>query len=55
MKYIRLPEFDTPDKLIDLSEVVKLYAEQESHSTEAFVKITDARPWQVQQFTEHPI
>ena len=55
MKYIGLPEFETPDKFIDLSEVVKLYVEQDSLWTEEFAKITDARPGQVQQFAEHPI
>jgi hypothetical protein len=55
MKDIGLPEFGTPDKFIDLSDVVKLHAKQDSLWTEELAKMTDARPGQVQQFTEPPI
>jgi len=55
MKYARLPEFDTPDNFINLSDMVKLHAEKESLWTKEFAKITDARPGKVQQFTEHLI
>jgi hypothetical protein len=55
MKDSGLPEFGTPDEFIDLSDVFKLYVEQDSLWTEEFAKITDARPGQVQQFAEHPI
>ena len=55
MKYIGLPEFITPDNFIDLSEVVKLYAEHDSLWTEEFTNITDTRPGKVKQFTEHSI
>jgi hypothetical protein len=55
MKYVGLLEFNTHDNLIDLSDMVKLHAEQDALWTEEFEKIADARPGQVQQFTEHPI
>jgi hypothetical protein len=48
MKYVGIPEFGTPDKFIDLSKVVKLYAENDSLWTEEFTKIIDARLGQVQ-------
>jgi hypothetical protein len=55
MKDSGLPEFDTPDESTNLSDVFKLYAEQDSLWTEEFAKIIDARPGQVQQFMEHPM
>ena len=55
MKDVGLPEFNTPDKFIDLSDVVKLHAEHDSIWTKELVNMTDARPGQVQQFVEHPI
>jgi hypothetical protein len=55
MKDAKFPKFNTPDNFIDLSDVVKLHAEQDSLWTEEFAKIVDARPGQVQQFAEHPI
>jgi hypothetical protein len=55
MKDFELPKFGTPNNFIDLSEVVKLYVEQDSLWIEEFAKITDARLGQVQQFAEHPI
>jgi hypothetical protein len=55
MKDVGLPEFGTPDNFIDLSDVVKLHAEQDALWTEEFTKIADVRPGQVQQFAEHPI
>jgi hypothetical protein len=55
MKDFELPKFGTPNKFIDLSEVVKLYVEQDSLWIEEFAKITDARLGQVQQFAEHMI
>jgi hypothetical protein len=55
MKDIGLPEFDTPNKFIDLSNVVKLYAEQDSIWTEELTNMTDVRLGQVQQFVEPPI
>jgi hypothetical protein len=44
MKDVGLPEFDTPDEFINLSDVFQLYAEQDSLWTEEFAKITGARP-----------
>jgi hypothetical protein len=55
MKDIGLPEFGTPDKFIDLSDIVKLHAKQDSIWTEELAKMTDARPGQVQRFAEPPI
>jgi hypothetical protein len=55
MKDVGLPEFGTPDEFINLSDVFKMHAEQDSLWTEECTKITDARPGQVQQFAEHPI
>jgi hypothetical protein len=36
MKDVGLPEFDTPDNFIDLSDVVKIHAEQDVLWTEEF-------------------
>jgi hypothetical protein len=55
MKDIKLPEFGTPSEFIDIRDVLKVYAEQDSLWTEECAKVADARPGQVQQFTEHPI
>ena len=55
MKDIGLPEFDTLVKFIDLSDVVKLHAEQDSLWIEELKNITDVKPRQVQQFVEYPI
>jgi hypothetical protein len=55
MKDVGLPEFDTPDNFIDLSDVVKMHAEQYALWTKEFAKIADAKPGQVRQFVEHLI
>jgi hypothetical protein len=55
MKDIGLPEFDTLVKFIDLSDVVKLHAKQDSLWIEELENITDVKPGQVRQFTEYPI
>jgi hypothetical protein len=55
MKDVELPEFDTPDKFVDLSNVVKLHAKQDSLWTEELIKMIDVRPWKVKQFTKPPI
>jgi hypothetical protein len=48
MKDIGFPEFGTPDKFIDLSDMVKFHADQDSIWTEHLSKITDARPGKLQ-------
>jgi hypothetical protein len=55
MKDAKFPEFGTPDNFIDLSDVVKLHAEQDVLWTEEFKEMVDAKLGQVRQFTEHPI
>ena len=55
MKDSGLPKFGTPDESADLSDVLRIYVEQDSLWTEEFTKITDGGPGQVQQFTEHSI
>ena len=55
MKDAKFPDFDTPNNFIDLIDVVKMHAEQDSLWTEEFAKIIDARQGQVQQFVEHMI
>jgi hypothetical protein len=52
MKDIELPEFNTPDKFFDLSDVVKLYAKQDSLWTEQLAKMTDVRLGEVKRFAE---
>ena len=47
MKDIGLPEFDTPDKFIELSDVGKLNAKQDSLWTKELAKITNVKPGQV--------
>jgi hypothetical protein len=48
MKDIGLPEFGTPDKFIDLSDIVKLHAKQDSIWTKEITKMTNAKPRKVQ-------
>jgi hypothetical protein len=55
MKEAGLPEFDTPDNFTDLSNMVKLHAEQDVLWTEEFTKIADAKLGKVRKFVEHPI
>jgi hypothetical protein len=55
MKDIGLPEFDTLVKFIDLSDVVKLHAEQDSLWIKELENITDVKPGQVRQFIEYLI
>jgi hypothetical protein len=55
MKDSGLPELDTPDEFIKLSDVFKTHTEQDSLWAEQCTKIVDARPGKVQKFVEHPI
>jgi hypothetical protein len=47
MKDIELPKFGTPDNFIDLSDIVKLHAKQDSLWTKELAKMIDARPRKV--------
>jgi hypothetical protein len=47
MKDIELPEFSNPNNFVDLSDVVKSHAKQDSLWTEELTKMTDPRPGQV--------
>ena len=55
MKDIKLPEFDNLSEFMDIRNMLKMYAEQDSLWDEECVKVADARSRQVRQFTEHPI
>ena len=55
MKDIGLLEFDTPEKFVDLSDIVKFHAKQDSLWTKELANMTDERPGQVQQFAKPPI
>ena len=41
MKDIKLPEFGTPDDFVDLHDIVKNHAEQDSSWAEDIAKVTD--------------
>jgi hypothetical protein len=55
MRDIGLPEFGTPDDFVDLRDIVKLHAEQDSSWAVEIAKVVNMVPGQVQQFMEHPI
>ena len=55
MKDIGLPEFGTPDKFVDLSDIVKLHAKQDLIWTKELAKMTDTRLGKVHRFAEPPI
>jgi hypothetical protein len=55
MKDADLPEFDTHDEFINLSDVLKMHTKQDSLWAKECTKITDARLGKVKKFTEHPI
>jgi hypothetical protein len=55
MRDIDLPEFDTPDDFVDLHDIVKLHAKQDSLWVAEIVKVANMAPCQLQQFMEHPI
>ena len=44
MKEEELPDFGTPDNVVDLSDVVKSHAKQYSLWTEDLTKMTNANP-----------
>jgi hypothetical protein len=47
MRYIGLPKFGTPDDFVDLHDIVKSHAEQESSWVEEITNVTDMVPGQV--------
>jgi hypothetical protein len=55
MKNVGLHEFDTPYEFINLSDMFKMHAEQDSLWAEECTKVTDAKPGQVQQFAKRLI
>jgi len=55
MKDAMFLKFNTPNNFIDLSDVVKMHAEQDSLWIEESTKIAYVRLRQVQKFVEHPI
>jgi hypothetical protein len=55
MKDIKLPEFDTPDDVINLRDIVESYAKKYSSWAKRLPQVTDIALGEVQQFLEHPI
>jgi hypothetical protein len=55
MKDIGLPEFGSPEDFVDLHDIVKQHAEQDSTWTTEIEKVASMVPGQVQQFMEHLI
>jgi hypothetical protein len=55
MRDISLPEFVTPEDFVDLHDIVKLHAEQDSSWNAEIEKVENMAPVKVQQFMEHPI
>jgi hypothetical protein len=44
MRDVGLPEFGTPDDFVDLRDIVKSHAEQDSSWVEEITKVTDMAP-----------
>jgi hypothetical protein len=55
MRDIGLLEFGTLEDFVDLHDIVKLPAEQDSSWTTEIEKVSNMVPGQVQEFMEHPI
>jgi hypothetical protein len=55
MKGIGLPEFGSPEDFVDLHDIVKRHAEQDSTWTMEITQVESMAPGQIQQFMEHPI
>jgi hypothetical protein len=55
MKDIGLLEFGSPEDFVDLHDIVKKHAEQDSAWTTEITKVVSMVPGQVQQFMEHLI
>jgi hypothetical protein len=55
MKDIGLPEFRSPEDIVDLHDIVKRHAEQDSTWTVEITQVERMTPTQIQQFMEHSI
>jgi hypothetical protein len=55
MRDIVLSEFSTPEDFVDLHDILKIHAEQDSSWTTKIEKVKNMVPGPVQQFMEHPI
>jgi hypothetical protein len=55
MTNIDLLEFGSPNNFVDLHDIVKQYAEQDSSWTAEIEKVANMAPGQVKKFMEHPI
>jgi hypothetical protein len=55
MKDIDLPEFSSPEEFVDLHDIVKEHAEQDSTCKTKIKKVASMAPGQVQQFMDHMI
>jgi hypothetical protein len=55
MKDIRLPKLSDHDNFIDLCDIVKSHAKNDSLWVEELAKVTDTLPGQVKIFMEHPM
>jgi hypothetical protein len=55
MKDIKLPKFDNPSEFINIRNMLKMYAKQDSLWVEECTNVADVRLGHVPQFTKHPI
>jgi hypothetical protein len=55
MKGIGLPEFSSPEDFVDLHDIVKRHAEQDSAWAVEIAQVESMAPGQIQQFMEHLI
>jgi hypothetical protein len=55
MKGIVLPKFGSPEDFVDLHDIVKRYAEQDSSWAVEITQVEIMTRGQIQQFMEHPI
>jgi hypothetical protein len=55
MRDIGLPEFGSPEDFVDLHDIVKRHAEQDSAWGVEIAQVESMTPGQIQKFMEHPI
>jgi hypothetical protein len=55
MRDISLPKFGTPDDFVNLRDIVKSHAKQDSSWDAKIANVADMASGQVQQFMKHPI
>jgi hypothetical protein len=55
MKGIELPEFGSPEDFVNLHDIVKRHAKQDSAWTADISQVARMAPGQIQQFMEHLI